>query len=66
MGIGRFEATLLIAAVQHREADAPVSPTRNASPPPDPAWKRPMRFVLTALSIQGLIAAAAWWVVVHA
>lgn len=53
MAIGRFQANLIIAAVQHRAEDsAPGSPS-----PVRPKWLMPVTIVLL---VQLLIFAAAW------
>jgi hypothetical protein len=59
MGIGRFEATLLIAAVQHgeqrevRTATCNLSPTRSFSPTP--------LIAAAAIVLQSAIAGTVWW-----
>jgi hypothetical protein len=60
MGLGNFEATLLIAAVQHSDRRAVRPAARNPSPRSSSAT--PL-LALTALAIQTIIAAAVWWVV---
>jgi hypothetical protein len=62
-GIGRFEATLLIAAVQHREADVSRPAPRRYTLAPRSSRLIASPIVFTALLLQGLIAGAAWWVI---
>ncbi len=63
LGIGRFEATLLIAAVQHRHlASRPARPPRARAS----AGRRPLipyRLALTACALQAGIGSAVWWIV---
>jgi hypothetical protein len=61
MGIGRFEATLLIAAVQHADGRALRPAAR--TPSPRPVSSTTPLIALAALALQTVIAAAVWWVV---
>jgi hypothetical protein len=57
-GIGRFEANLIIAAVQHEAGtNRPASPRREIGH----AWMRGA--LLAVAATQSLIAVAVWWVV---
>jgi hypothetical protein len=57
-GIGRFEANLIIAAVQHEAGEIrPASTTRETGH----SWMR--RALVAAAATQSLIAIAVWWVV---
>ena len=54
IGLGRFEANLILAIEQNRQFPANVDePSRN--------WKSPLTFVSVAL-IQSLILVGAWWI----
>ncbi len=56
-GIGRFEANLIIAAVQHEVgAERPKAPVKNVSP----AW---VRTALAFATMQSIIATAVWWII---
>jgi hypothetical protein len=54
-GIGRFEANLVIASVLHREGRG----QEYEMAPENAGWLAPL---LTAVVLQGVIVAGAWWV----
>lgn len=63
-GLGRFEANLIIAAVQHRRSMQPLD-TKGFGCATDDArahWWQP---VATFLLAQGLILLTAWWVLLR-
>jgi hypothetical protein len=59
LGIGRFEANLVIAAVQHEVKRTAPRAAAPATPPAAARWLAP---VATALALQAAIAWAAWHV----
>ena len=60
LGINRFEANLIIAAVQHREPTPPVGDGKCEEPPPR---RGAMLWVtgLVVVGIESVVASALWW-----
>ena len=60
-GIGRFEANLIIATVQHRRKSDAVAPQVEA----EQVWDARLQVVLTVVVVQSLIVLAVWWVLLR-
>jgi hypothetical protein len=58
MGIDRFEANLIIAAVQHRMTEHRQSAAHER---PRTRWSIPSTGILAIVAVQAAIVVAAWW-----